>query len=271
MKRYVQYLLVIGCLVVWAACSSNPAASSQQQEVGEKESREAKSLLQGIWIDEETEEVSFRVLGDTIFYPDTVSQPTYFKIVSDSLVLSSVGAKYQIVKQSEHVFWFKNPNGDIVKLQKSDDPVHVFAFVHDRPQVLSYKTVVKTDSVVMFDGKRYHWYLAINPTKYKVHATSYSEDGLEVDNIYYDNIMHVSLFQGNKNLFSRDFKKQFYDSKIPVEFLEKSILGSMEFTGVDKLGFHFIATVCLPEGASCYKVENIISHDGKLTTSLLEY
>ena len=148
--------------------------------------------------------MSFKALGDTIFYPDTVSQPTSFKIVSDSLVLVSVGAKYAIVKQMEHVFWFKNQNGDVVKLRKSDDPIHVFAFVHERPQVLTYTEVVKKDSVVNYNGNRYHWYLAINPTKYKVHATSYNDDGVEVDNIYYDNIMHISLFQGSRQLFSSD-------------------------------------------------------------------
>ena len=271
--RHSVILLAATSLLALASCSSSPGSSTSAATgvVTEQESREAKALLQGIWVDEDTEEVSFRVVGDTIFYPDTISQPTYFKIVKDSLVLSAVGTRYAIVKQLEHVFWFKNQNGDVVKLQKSDDPIHVFAFVHDRPQVLTYTEVVKNDSVVFYNGERYHWYIAINPTKYKVHAKSYSNDGMEVDNVYYDNIIHISMFQGATKVFSSDFRKQQYGGKIPAKFLEQSVLSKMEYTGVDAKGFHFVATICIPDGASCYKAENIIAFNGQLSTTLIEY
>jgi len=272
MKQLIT-ILIVDSLLALTSCSSSPSSSSAASAdiATEQESGEAKALLQGIWIDEDTEEVSFRVVGDTIFYPDTISQPTYFKIVKDSLVLGAVGVRYAIEKQTEHVFWFKNQNGDVVKLQKSDDPIHVFAFVHDRPQVLTYTEVVKSDSVVFYNGERYHWYIAINPTKYKVHAKSYSNDGMEVDNVYYDNIIHVSLFQGATKVFSSDFKKQEYGGKIPAKFLEQSVLSKMEYTGVDAKGFHFVATICIPGGASCYKAENIIAFNGQLSTTLIEY
>ena len=269
-KRLTILILTAAFIGLFVACSSKPESVKREQEP-EKENKQAKAMLQGIWIDEQTEEVSFRVIGDTIFYPDTTSQPSYFKIVSDSLVLGSVGVKYPITHQSEHVFYFQNQNGDPVKLVKSDDPIHVFAFVHERPQVLTYTEVVKTDSVVIYDGNRYHWYLAINPTKYKVHAMSYSDDGVEVDHVYYDNILHISVFRGAQKLFSTDFKKQQYESNIPARFLSQAILSNMEFTCVDAKGFHFIATVCIPDGASCYKVENLISFDGKLSMMLVEY
>lgn len=269
-KQTILLLMLSAAALLTVACGSK---TEPQKEAAQepKESKEAKALLQGIWVDEDTEEISFRAVGDTIFYPDTISQPAYFKVVNDSLVLSSVGARYAIVKQSAHVFWFRNQNDDVVKLVKSDDPAHVLAFVHEKPKVLSYTEVVKTDSVVNYDGSRYHWYLAINPTSYKVHATSYSGDGVEVDNIYYDNIMHISLFKGAQQLFSTDFKKQLYESKIPSSFLKQSILSNMEFSRVDAQGFHFVATVCIPDGASCYKVENVISFDGQLSTTLIEY
>ena len=35
------------------------------------ESKEAKQMLQGVWMDSEGGDVSFRVKGDTIFYSDT--------------------------------------------------------------------------------------------------------------------------------------------------------------------------------------------------------
>ena len=113
------------------------------------ESKEAKQMLQGVWMDSEGGDVSFRVKGDTIFYSDTTSMPSYFKIIGDSLFLGS-GTSYGIVKQSPNVFWFTNQNGDLVKLQKSDDPVDELEFVHDQPQVLTYTQQVKKDSVVTY-------------------------------------------------------------------------------------------------------------------------
>ena len=270
MRQFIAIVKIVVLMLLMVACGSK-SGTSTMENVQAQESREAKNMLQGIWVDEETEEPSFRVVGDTIFYPDTISQPVYFAVISDSLVLHDVDAKYPIVKQSPNVFWFRNQNGEVVKLQKSDDPIHLFAFVHDRPQVLTYTEVVKTDSVVFFDAKRYHWYLAINPTKYKVHIASYNSDGVEVDNVYYDNIMHISVFEGSKQLFSSDIRKQLYAKQIPSDFLEKSVLSNMEYAGVDNRGLRFVATICIPDGASCYKAEHIISFDGRLSTKLIEY
>ena len=102
MVNLKNYIFAV-CLVALVACSSKPNVSSAASQEVEEESKEAKALLQGIWINEDTEEVSFRALGDTIYYPDTISQPTYFKIVKDSLVLGSSAVQYPIVKQMEHV------------------------------------------------------------------------------------------------------------------------------------------------------------------------
>lgn len=253
--------------VLLVGCSHQQKGSD---EATQKESSEAKSMMQGVWIDSESEEVAFRVKGDSIFYADSTSMPAYFKIVGDSLLLGS-GVRYAIEKQTEHLFWFRNPNGDLVKYEKSDDADDAAAFVHEPPKIMTYTHQVKSDSTVLFDGNRYHWYIAINPTKYKVHTTAYNNDGVEVDNVYYDNIMHVSLFKGANKFFSRDFRKQDYAQKVPEQFLTQSVLSNMEFSGVDEKGFRFVATICIPDGATCYKAENRISFDGKLTTTLIEY
>jgi hypothetical protein len=234
------------------------------------EDKSAKIMLQGVWLDTEDGSVSFRVEGDTIYYADSTSMPSYFKIVGDSLVLAS-GTKYGIVKQSEHQFWFNNQNGDVVKLEKSEDPDDEKAFVHDTPAVLSYTHQVKSDSVVQYGGERYHWYIAINPTKYKVTKHSYSEDGIEVENVYYDNIMHISVYKGASCIYSSDFRKQQYADKVPADFLEEAVLGKMEFSHIDAQGLHFNATLCIPDGASCYLVESLISYKGQMTMKLVEY
>ena len=269
MNRILNRLLTGAIIVLCVSCGSK--GRSGDSPLGVEEDRKAKAMLQGVWQDEETEEISFWAKGDTIYYPDSTSQPTPFAIVDGQLVLMSTDARYHIEKQTDHVFWFKNQSGDVIRLVKTDEALPDEFARGDYQRVMTYTEVVKQDSVVVYDNNRYHWYIAINPTKYKVHTTAYNDDGLEVDNVYYDNIMHVSLFHGATKFFSRDFRKQDYAGKVPKQFLSQSVLSNMEYAGVDAVGFHFVATICIPDGASCYKAENIVSFDGRLTTKLIEY
>ncbi len=261
MRRIAAILMSVAVLIGCGGQGGGPSA---------EESKEAKQLLQGIWVDSETGDVTFQVKGDTIFYSDSTSMPAYFKVVADSLILGS-GTSYGIVKQAAHVFWFTNQNGDVVKLEKSDDPVDELEFEREQPQVLTYTQQVKKDSVAFYNGERYHWYIAINPTKYKVVKRSYNDDGLEVENVYYDNIMHISVFHGSRQLFSSDFNKKMYEKFVPAGFLDEAILGAMEFSHIDADGLHFSATLCIPDGASCYMVDTQIAYTGKQTMKLLEY
>ena len=258
----------IWSLVLLTACSGRQSSTDSQQPVAEN--REAKALLQGVWVDSETEDVSFRVAGDTIFYADTTSMPAYFKIVGDSLTLSS-GTSYAIEKQTVHLFWFRNQNGDLVRLTKSEEADAASLFTHDRPSVMTYTHQVKKDSVVNFGGERYHWYVAINPTRFKVTHHTFNEDGMEVENVYYDNIMHISVYHGGNCIYSKDFRKQQYEKLVPVNFLNEAILANMEYSSADAAGLHFNATLCIPDGASCYLVETLISYKGQMTMKLLEY
>ena len=265
MKRLTTILISVALL---ASCTRQQGGSSIIST--EEESRESKQMMQGIWVDAESEEVSFRVKGDSIFYTDSTSMPAYFKIVADSLIFSS-GTKYHIEKQTEHLFWFRNQNGDLIKLKKSDDADAMNEFVHVTPKIMSYTHQVKNDSTVSYNGERYHWYIAINPTKYKVVRRTYNEDGLEVENIYYDNIMHISIYKGAQRLYSSDFRKNQFASKVPKDFLEEAVLGDMEYSHVDAAGLHFNATLCIPDGASCYLVETLISFKGEMSMKTVEY
>lgn len=254
----VAVLLLVGC-------------SGQQEQATSEEDREAKALMQGVWADAETEDVSFRVVGDTIFYADSTSMPAYFKIVGDSLTLSS-GTSYAIEKQTGHVFSFRNQNGDLITLHKLDEAEADSLFVTDtKPTVMTYTHQVKTDSTVSYNGARYHWYIAINPTRFKVVRRTFNDDGMEVKNVYYDNIMHLSVYNGAQSLYSSDFRKQQYMKLVPAKFLDEAVLANMEYSKADAEGLHFNATLCIPDGASCYLVETIISYKGQMTMKLLEY
>lgn len=267
--RIVKYLLcAVCCLLVtgqFLSCKKGKVSFYDRPE-----SLTAKELLQGVWIDEESEEVFFQMKGDSVYYPDSVSQTAYFKVVDDTLYIGK-SAGYHIEKQTEHLLWFTNHSGEVVKLGKADEDSAEEVYDTKKTQILQLTEVLKRDSVVFLDGQRYHWYIAINPTRYKVVKSTYNEDGIQVDQVYYDNIIHVSIFQGSNQLFSQDLRKAIYAPRVPKDFLDQAILNDMEFDHADKDGFHFNATLCQPDAASCYVVENVITTDGLLSTKLLEY
>lgn len=269
LKIMLRSTWVLLCsLLVFASCKHQADTPPVAGEV--TENKEAKQLLQGTWMDELTEEVSFVAKGDTIFFFDGTSLPAYFRIVGDSIELG--GNAYRIKHQSAHVFSFENQAGDEVKLVRRDEqPGDSLGVPHpiDVPPIVT--EVVNRDSVVMFEGERYHWYVTINPTKRRVNRTAYNSDGVSVENVYFDNIIHVSLFQGRNRLFGRDFNKQMFAENVPSQFLEQAILGNIQYVSAERDGFHFNATLCIPDDASCYMVEIVVAHDGSTSMKLMEY
>ena len=266
MFRIYSYILLVGVIAVMTlGCSHGSKPLSEREE-----SREAKALMQGLWVDQESGDVFFKMQGDTVYYPDTLVEPSAFRVVDDTLYIGS-SAGYCIEKQTEHLLWFKNQNGELIKLEKTNGEMDAErAMEITKPQILTLTEVLKRDTVVMLDGQRYHLYTAINPTRYKVVRTSYNEDGIQVDQVYYDNIIHISVFQGSRQLFSQDFRKQQYGKHLPAGFLDQAILNDMQYAGADKDGFHFGAMLCYPDAASCYMIETIISPQGQLTTKRTE-
>lgn len=268
-KRPIQAILFLLFFLFVASCGQKEQKGDTSANNKKQENREAKAMLQGVWLDSETDEPFFKADGDTIYFADATSQPAYFRIVGDSIELGS--STYCITMQTAHNFQFRNPGGDEVQLVKRDESDEEQPeFVEQAPQIISTTEVVNLDSVVMYGGQRYHWYVTINPTRYRVMRTTYTPDGVAVEKVYYDNIIHVSLFHNNRRLFTRDFNKQAYAADVPDDFLQQSILGNIAFDKVDAQGFHFDATVCIPDGESCYMIETLISFEGQLTMKLLE-
>ena len=260
MKKLFGYLTLLCSVLLLTGCSSTSGKP--------KESKEAKELLQGIWVDEGTDEVLFKLQGDSVYYPDSTSMSAYFMVAADTLYIGNT-SRFHIEKHTEHVLWIHNEDGELMKLHKDDDPDDDEEFPDHQVQTLT--EVVKRDTVVFYNGERYRLYFAINPTKYKVTLNTLNKDGMDVENVYYDNIIHLSIFKGSTELFSRDFRKPQYEKKVPAQFLTQSILNDMEYEKTDAQGFHVNASLCTPGNASCYRVEHVISFDGKLTTNLVEY
>lgn len=259
----IKFITISLLTILLIACNNTKKQNSLEQS----ENVKAKELMQGIWIDDESDIPLLFIKGDTIYYADSQSTPVYFKIIKDTLyTFGNELARYQIDKQTEYSFSFHSLADNIVKLHKSEDPNDSLAFSGKPVEIIpTYTEVTQKDSVVFYNGIRYRAYVYINPSKIKVVKTTYSEDGISMDNIYYDNIMHICIYEGRKCLFSSDITKQMLENVISTDFLQQSILSEMNFKNVDRKGFHYQATVCIPESSVCNIADLSVSFDGKLT------
>lgn len=254
-------------LLVGVNYSCQKKGTAQQAEP--EEDMAAKNMLQGVWLNEDEQSVTFKAKGDTIFYPDSTSLPVYFQVIGDTLVLHGANeSRYAIVKQTQHLFVFKNQNGDEVRCVKSDDPDDAALFSKASPQAISLNQgqLIKRDTIVSYQGENYHCYVQVNPTTYKVVSQSYNEDGVAVDNIYYDNIVNLNVYHGATKLFGGDFRKQQLAGKVPDEFLKQGILSDIFFKECDDKGIHYVASMVIPGASmSSYQVGILISYNGKMS------
>src|SRR5574344_1369137 len=238
-KKDIQIILFLLPLITFLiACRGKKTESLKNEDLG------AKKEMQGIWVDDETESPLMRIKGDTIYYADSQTEPVFFKVIGDTLyTFGSDTASYKIEKRMKYTLCLHSLMGEQLNLHKSDDPEDLQAFSKNSTPIPVYTTQVKKDSVVAFDSKRYHTYTYINPSKIKVYCSSVSEDGFQVDNVYYDNIMHICVYDGSNILYGSDIKKQMFNSLVPADFLEKAILADMKFKNVSSKGFCYEATL----------------------------
>ena len=144
----LKYIL---CLVVSVFLSVGCKQQSAGQVEERAESKQAKQLLQGVWMDQESEMVVFKMQGDTVYFSDSTSVPAYFRVINDTLFIGDNDIKYPIVKQMPHVLWFKNAGGDVVKLVKSTDPEDANVFKRKRHGRECYLVVIAVNLVVGID------------------------------------------------------------------------------------------------------------------------
>lgn len=264
-KAFTTLLLAFALISI--ACCKSAVADVEKQE----ENVEAKRMLQGVWLNSDDETVTMMAKGDTIFYADSTSQPVAFSIIGDSLILhSSKEMRYAIVKQTENIFQFRNSTGDAVKLIKSHDPLDKSIF-DNRPRVemsLNQRQLIKRDSIMTGADKSYHVYTQVNPTTYRVVRTVYNQDGVGVDNVYYDNFVHLRIFQGARCVFRKDFKKNDFENIVPSGYVSEAILSDILCDHVDEAGIHVNAMLCVPDSPTQYIVHVTVSHEGKVTMAL---
>jgi hypothetical protein len=264
--KNLSFAVCMGLSLAFAACGNK---SSKTANADRTEDTKAKSMLQGIWVNDDDGGVAFLAKGDSIFYPDSTSQSVYFEIIKDTLFICGQNTdKYIIVKQAQHLFEFKNQNGELVKLVRSEDENDKYLFEQKSSVALNQNQLIKRDTVVSIGGGRYHCYVQVNPTTYKVVKPSYNGEGVEVDNVYHDNIIHLSVFNGNRKVYSKDFYKEDFKKYVPADYLRQSILSDIILYKVGASKIVFQAQICIPDSPTSYQVNISLSEKGKITLSL---
>ncbi len=257
----LKYLLLLGCGMALSSCKNK-----ETKPIALQEDLKAKQMMQGIWLNEENMNVAFRVKGDTIFYPDSITQPVYFQIFKDTIVLHGAREiKYPIIRQTRNLLKFRNLNGEEVMLTLSEDAEDETFFVAKHPIALNQNQLIKRDTVISYNGDRYHAYVQVNPTTYKVLKTAYNDEGVAVDNFYYDNIVKLHIYQGPRNIFSSDFRKHRFEKQVPADILSQSVLSDLTLKQVDAKGFHYVASLVIPDSMSSFEVELVIDFKGHLS------
>lgn len=248
--------------------SCNKEAKTESVE----EDQQAKTELQGVWMNDETEDVAFRIKGDSVFFPDSATAAQRFQVVRDTFVMEGANRiKYAIVKRTLHLFQFVNTAGEVVKLVKTSDKTYDKLFEKREELVnVNQGKLIKTDTVVFYGNEKYHCYVQVNPTSFKVLRPSLNDDGVEVDNEYFDNIVHIAIYNGNKKLISRDFHKTDFAKLVPEHFLKQSVFSDIVFSSTGPDGIHYFAVLATPGTSTSYMVELIVSFDGKLSKRITE-
>lgn len=267
MRKAFVSIMVILAVGQFSSCKKGAVA---QKDATVQEDSVAKQMLQGIWVDEDEQDVAFKAQGDSIFYPDSTSMPVRFQIIADTLVLHGASdVKYPILKQTRHLFVFRNQNGDEIRLVLSDDADDANFFSDKHPQPLNQGKLIKRDTIVSFQNKSYHCYIQINPTTYKVIKSSWNDEGVEVDNVYYDNIINLNVYSGARRLYHSDIKKQQFSSVVPADFLRQSIFSDLDLKSVDADGLHFQASLVMPdETMSSYQVMVTVAYNGRMSMKI---
>ena len=189
-----------------AACTGS--VEKKEEKAEDERNQLIMQYLQGIWVDDNTGLPMLKIKNDSIFLASQVNAPFCFSISGDTLqAKSSEQTTYRIVKIEEHVFQFYTSLGDLVSLHKSDTDTIPFGY---QPVAKPEKKVIEKDSVFYFQGKRYRGYAYINPSTKKVFRPTVTEEGMIVDNVYYDNIIHICVYQGKQCLYAKDIEKEMY-------------------------------------------------------------
>lgn len=250
MQKSFSFLLLV--LLMLSSCGSV------------QENKEAKEMLQGIWYNADTNERSLYVKGDTIYYADRNNAPSYFRIVADSLEIYGANVdRYAIYRQGPHLFCFYNLNDELVKLRKGENLADSARFVY-KGRKHTIRDTIARDTTITANGKTYHVAIKIAPNDEEVLKQTYTNDGIQVDNIYFDNTVSLNVRTDEKKIYGDAIKKLLYAKAIPSSFLSQAVFVDLDYNKADKEGLHFNAVFAIPDEKLSYIVDTVITPTGKV-------
>ena len=259
--------LIFGCLLLILASCTN--ASRKGEDAVRTTDPTIKALLQGVWLDKNSESPVLKIEGDSILYASKSDVRMRYLVADDTLFVQGLyTVPYPLLECSDHVLSFRTPMGDEMSLYK-DEQGDITIATLDFPVAKPVSEVVKKDAVIMVGKNRYHGYISINPTSVKVVRPGVTEDGFSIDNVYYDNIIHICVYEGREQLCGKDIKRGMFDGIVPSEFLSVSILYDMAFMGMKDEKFLFRATLRVPDGP-CYYAQVLMDEDNQIEVELIE-
>lgn len=225
-----------------------------------------KVAMQGLWIDGETLSAVFYVRGDSIFFEDASNIPVFFYVADDTLYLvGQTTTAYYVPQLSDDHMLLLSESGSSFDLIHSDDPTDSLSFFAVQSKPVLYTEVVKKDSVLYYQGMRFHSYATINPSTRKVYKTTYTDEGMAVENLYFDNVINICIYRTKNCVFSRDCTKDMFTELIPEDFLRRAILSDMSIGDADADGCHFYAEISIPDDVQSYMIDMCVDYKGVLT------
>ncbi len=262
----LKYIIML-CVSAALLCQCRERAADEEQT-----SDDDALMLSGVWQSAEDDSYVFRVEGDTIYYSDRWTMPVHFRIYRDTIFLEGATVtKYIIEKFTPNVLQFRNQSGETVKLHKAQDKVSDAEFYSAEDAFMEInQQFQKRDTVAMAGDKRYHCYIQVNPTSYKVVKNNLNNEGMDVGRIYYDNIVNVAVYVGASRLYFHDFRKQEFAAFVPEDIMPLCILSDIVYKKCGTNGVTFQAYLRVPESASSYLAEILISPEGKMSLKARE-
>lgn len=224
----------------------------------------AMRLMEGMWLNNDGEP-SLRILGDSVYFRYNASAPLRFTVLGDTMIMfGSNDVRYPLVQLSATTLQFRNPTGDTVTLHKSETPYEDDIFFDEHPTAnnapspafpINQGRKVRRDTVIFVSGERYHCYMQVNPTTFKVYKSSLNDDGVEIDDIYYDNTVYIAVFTGRKKLYSHEFRKADFAEYIPENMLRQTVLSDIRLDKTGKESIVFYAQLAIPDSPTSFIID----------------
>lgn len=259
MTKTIQIAITVASAIALLACSTKEGGEQRAENTA------TIALLQGMWQEADNDILAMKVSNDTIFYADSIMQPARYHVYDDSLIICSTPERHYLIKRiSENILHLQDNSKEILSLHKVTEQEYAGVFNTSQQIHINQGEVIKGDTVVRYDDHSYHIYTQVNPTTYKTKVSSTEEGG----SIYYDNIINLSIFDSGRCIIKSDIRKTDFSKEVPASYMEKAVLNSVTFDGIDTDGLHFKVSVAIPDSQSDYIINLMVSFNGKITKSI---